>query len=37
MYLEQQEEMLNSEEDWRGYQMAGGLEKSIMFTRTQLL
>lgn len=37
MYLEQQEEMLNNEEDWRGYQMAGDLNKSIMFTRTQLL
>ena len=37
MYLEQQEEMLNNEEDWRGYHMAGDLKKSIMFTRTQLL
>jgi len=37
MYLEQQEELLNNEEDWRGYQMAGDLKSSIMFTRTQLL
>lgn len=37
MYLEQQRELLNNEEDWRGYNMAGDLKKSIMFTRTQLL
>jgi hypothetical protein len=37
MYLEQQRELLNNEEDWRGFNMAGDLRKSIMFTRTQLL
>ena len=37
MYFEQQRDLLNNEEDWRGFHMPKDLRKSIMFTRTQLL
>ena len=37
MYIDQQRELLVNEEDDRGYFMAPALNKSIMFTRTQLL
>jgi len=37
MYMEKQRENLMNEEDWRGYKMVQDLNKSILFTRTQLL
>jgi len=33
-FIEQQREMLQNEEDWRGYFMPSDLSKSILFTRT---
>ena len=36
-FIEKKREMLESEEDWRGYFLPANLNKSIMFTRTQLL
>ena len=36
-FMEKKREMLEMEEDWRGYFLPHNLEKSIMFTRTQLL
>jgi hypothetical protein len=36
-FFEKKREMLEMEEDWRGYYLPADLEKSIMFTRTQLL
>lgn len=37
MDLQQQRDMLVNEQDWRGYFLPKNLNKSIMFTRTQLL
>lgn len=37
MDLQQQRDMLVNEQDWRGYFLPKDLNKSIMFTRTQLL
>lgn len=36
-FIEKKREMLELEEDWRGYFLPKSLGKSIMFTRTQLL
>lgn len=33
-YIEKKREMLEMEEDWRGYFLPKNLDKSIMFTRT---
>ena len=33
-YLEKKREMLEMEEDWRGFFLPQNLDKSIMFTRT---
>lgn len=37
LYLEKQREIMQGEEDWRGYKMVKDLNSSILFTRTQLL
>ena len=37
MDLQQQRDILVNEQDWRGYFLPKNLNKSIMFTRTQLL
>jgi hypothetical protein len=36
-FIERQRENLMMEEDWRGYKLVKELNKSILFTRTQLL
>jgi len=36
-FVEKRREQLYTEEDWRGYFLPKNLDKSIMFTRTQLL
>lgn len=36
-FIERQRENLIMEEDWRGYKLVNQLNKSILFTRTQLL